>query len=77
MWSTGGIRGDGRVSLSLRFWRGSGWGGRIRMNGPDLSENGWNEAEEKGVRGVIVVPMMGPAGGRFCRGVQRLNHATF
>jgi len=77
MWSTGGIRGDGRVSLSLRFWRGSGRGGRIRMNGPDLSENGWNEAEENGVRGVFVVSMVGPAGGRFCRGVQLLNHATF
>jgi hypothetical protein len=47
------------------------------MNGPDLSENGWNEAEEKGVRGEFVVPMVGPAGGRFCRGVQLLNHATF
>lgn len=47
------------------------------MNGHDLSESDWNEAEEKGVRGVFVVPMVGPAGGRFCRGVQLLNHATF
>jgi hypothetical protein len=47
------------------------------MNGPDLSENGWHEAEENGVHGVFVVSMVGPAGGCFSQGVQLLNHATF